>query len=54
MRKFQKAIFSIYTEFYYDIANNSFNLKRIKEYADYTKLSKNTSKKSFIDVDLKV
>ena len=40
-------------EFYYDIANNSFNLKRIKEYADYTKLSKNTSKKSFIDVDLK-
>ena len=38
-------------EFYYDIANNSFNLKRIKEYADYTKLSKNTSKKSFIDVD---
>ena len=40
-------------EFYYDIANNTFNLKRIKEYADYTKLSKNTSKKSFIDVDLK-
>ena len=40
-------------EFYYDIANGTFNLKRLREYIEYSKLSKDKSKKSLIDVDLK-
>ena len=40
-------------EFYYDIASNTFNLKRIREYVENSKISKSKSKKSFVDVDLK-
>ena len=40
-------------EFYYDIAGNTFNLKRIREYVENSKISKSKSKKSFVDVDLK-
>ena len=40
-------------EFYYDVASNTFNLKRIREYVENSKISKSKSKKSFVDVDLK-
>ena len=40
-------------EFYYDIASNAFNLKRIREYVENSKISKSKSKKSFVDVNLK-
>ena len=39
-------------EFYYDIANGTFNLKRIREYLDHLKKVKDKSKNSIIEIEI--
>ncbi len=39
-------------EFYFDIANGTFNTKRIREYLDFQNTFKNKSKKSIIEIEI--
>ena len=39
-------------EFYFDIANGTFNLKRIREYLDHLQTLKNKSKNSIIEIEI--